>query len=121
MFLYRRQLRLWAARVLLMWLFGLGMSVATHDTGAAAPHHDGAEKSLGSPANPSCQVFCDGAGVSIPTQKAALDDLQAYALVPQVVATALPVPVLEPVQLWVPRRDGVRDLPIPIAFLRLAL
>ena len=28
MFIYRRQLRLWAARVLLMWLFGLGMSVA---------------------------------------------------------------------------------------------
>ena len=133
----RRQLRLWAARMLFVWLFGVGAGLAnacltalptetagghsTHDTGAAAPHHDGAEKSLGSPANPSCQVFCDGAGVSIPTQKAAIDDLQAYALVPQVVATALPVPVLEPVQLWVPHRDGLRTAPIPLALLRLAL
>lgn len=137
MFLYRRQLRLWAARMLFVCVFGIGAGFASaclptlptehagahpaHASEVAATHRDGAEDQLASPANPNCQDFCDRASVSIPTLKAALDDVQAHALIPRVVATALPVPVFEPVQLRVPRRDGVRAPPIPTAFLRLAL
>lgn len=123
--------------MLFVWVFGIGMGVANaclstpptehagvhpaHASEVAATHHDGAEDTRGSPVNPHCQDFCDRASVSIPKLKAALDDVQAHVLIPQVVATALPVPVFEPVQLRVPRRDGVRAPPIPIAFLRLAL
>lgn len=137
MFHQRQQLRLWAARMLFVWVFGLGAGFAnaclstlpteharTHSAHAsefAAAHHDEAEEPQGSPANPNCQDFCDRASVSIPTLKAALDDVQAHALTRQVTATALPVPIFEPVQLRVPRRDGVRAPPIHIAFLRLAL
>jgi hypothetical protein len=31
------------------------------------------------------------------------------------------MPALAPVQLWLPRQDVGRNLPIPIAYLRLAL
>jgi hypothetical protein len=137
MFLYRRQLRLWAARMLFVWVFGIGAGFANacvstlptehagahsaHASEVATTHHDGAEDPHAPPVNPNCQDFCDRASVSIPTLKTALDDVQAHALIPQMVATALPVRVFEPVQLRVPRRDGVRATPIPIAFLRLAL
>jgi hypothetical protein len=123
--------------MLFVWVFGIGAGFAnaclstlpTEHTGAhpahasevAATHHDGAEDPHASPVNPNCQDFCDRTSVSIPTLKAALDDVQAHALIPQVVATALPVLIFEPVQLRVPRRDGVRAPPIRIAFLRLAL
>lgn len=120
--------------MLFVWLFGIGAGLASacqtrptehasghpaHASEVADAHHDGIEDPSGSPVNPNCQVFCEWAGVSIPMQKAALDDARAHALIPQVVATALRVPVLEPIQLWVPRRDGLRAP--PIAFLRLAL
>ncbi|HWR86929.1 MAG TPA: hypothetical protein VN277_00740 [Acidiferrobacterales bacterium] len=137
MFFHRRQLRLWAARMLFVWVFGIGAGFANaclstlptrhadvhsaHGSEIPVTHHDGAEDTHGSPGSPNCQDFCDRASVSIPTQKAALDDAQAHALIPQVVATAVPVPVFEPVQLRVPRRDGVRAPPILMAFLRLAL
>ncbi len=123
--------------MLFVWVFGIGAGLANaclttlpteqagghppHASEVAASHHDEADEAPGSAANPNCQVFCDRASLSIPTLKAALDDVQAHALVSQVVTTTLPVPVFEPVQLWVPRRDGVRAPPIPIAFLRLAL
>jgi hypothetical protein len=137
MFFHRRQLRLWAARMLFAWVFGIGAGVANaclstlptehagvpsvHASEIAVTHHDGAEDPHGSPVSPNCQDFCGTASVSIPTLKAALDDVQAHALIPQVVATALPVPVFEPVQSRLPRRDGVRAPLIRIAFLRLAL
>lgn len=135
MFLYRRQLRRWAARVLFAWVFGMGAGVANaclstvptehpgvHPAVASeVTHHDGAEDPHGSPANPNCQDFCDRASVSIPTLKPALDDVQAHALMPRVAVTASPVPVFEPVQLLLPRRDGIRAPPIAIALLRLAL
>ena len=80
----------------------------------AAMHHDEAEDPHASPANPNGQDFRDKAGVSMPAPKAALDDVQTDALIPQVVATALPPAVFKPVQLPVPRRDGVRAPPIPM-------
>jgi hypothetical protein len=107
---------------------------------AFAPHHDAAAHEgshqdhqagsahhalpdhHGTIAKTNCQDFCGKATVSIPPLKSALDDVQAHALIATVfTTTVLPVAAFAPVQLWVPRRDGVQALPIPIAFLRLAL
>lgn len=86
-------------------------------------HHNVPGVPHGEPDNANCADFCDKAGASIPTLKPAVDDVQAHPVICLVGATALPVPVLEPAQASVPRRDGVRapPIPIPIAFLRLAL
>ncbi len=139
MFRHRIQLRLWAARVLLAWIFAMGAGVANACLSSAAPehaavgeahrsedsgsHHGGAAAPHGvvDPAN--CVEFCDRAAVSIPTQKSASGDLQAHPVICVVAATVLSVPVLDPARVSAPRRDGVRALPIPIlmAFLRLAL
>lgn len=139
MFGHRQQLRLWAARVLLAWVFAMGAGVANaclstgatqHDAlptaqaaEAAAAHQDGSDAHHGAPEKSNCADFCDKASASIPTLKPAPDDVQAQPPVCLVGGTALPVPVLEPVQDSVPRREGVRapPIPIPIAFLRLAL
>lgn len=144
MFSHRRQLRLWAARVLLLWLFGLGLGVAhackTPGTGAPGAHHgaapnehaaaaeaglhrhgDDAAMHQGSVAKTNCQDFCEKAAVSMPPLKSATGDLQSPAVIPLAAMTALPLPDFAPVQPWVPRRDGAQPPPIPIAFLRLAL
>jgi hypothetical protein len=155
MFRYRQQLRLWAARVLFLWLFGVGASMAnaclttgqpgpagtmdSHPMVAMLDHHDAAphdHAQLGSGglqaqnthsqpdqndlAKANCHDFCDKATVSIPL-KSALDDLQSHAAIAMTAVTVLPVPAFAPVQLWVPRRDGVLAPPILIAFLRQAL
>jgi hypothetical protein len=156
MFRHRHQVRRWAARVLLLWLFGLGagiahacltpeltdvaaVAVAAADVGLAAHHHaaadpashhqhlahsaqDGLAGHHGTIAKTNCQDFCSKATVSIPSLKSALDDVQAHALLTTVfTTTALPLPALAALPLWVPRRDGVKAPTIPIAFLRLAL
>jgi hypothetical protein len=156
MFRHRHQVRRWAARVLLLWLFGLGagiahacltpsptavaaVAVAVADE-ALAPHHhaaadpashhrhlapsaqDGLADHHGTIAKTNCQDFCSKATVSIPSLKSALDDVHAHALMATVfTTTALPLPAFAAMPLWVPRRDGVKAPPIPIAFLRLAL
>ena len=153
MFLYRQQLRQWAARVLLLWLFGIGAGVAnacitTAPLAAAASqmmavvdvHHDAvahdqaqaastglpsqstdAPAHLGNLSKANCQNFCDKATVSIPPLKSALDDIQSHPVIAMTAMTVLPMPAFAPVQLRVPRRDGVQAPPISIAFLRLAL
>lgn len=137
MFIHRQQLRLWAARVLLAWVFAMGAGVANaclstgtpehsglptaHAVEATAVHQEGSDAHHGSPDKANCVDFCDKASASIPTLKAALDDVHGSPLICLVDAAALSVPVVEPVQESVPRRDGVRAPPIPIAFLRLAL
>lgn len=156
MFRHRQQLRRWAARVLLLWLFGIGAGVAnacvisgqaapvaavashlvavveahhdvvTHDhaqaDGAGLPSQsDDASKHLGNLSKANCQDFCDKATVSIPPLKSALGDVQSHAVIATTAVTALPMPAFAPVQLRLPRRDGVQAPPIPIAFLRLAL
>ena len=156
MFRHRRQLRQWAARVLLLWLFGIAAGVANacvamepvtpaaaatshlvavvdahHDTSAHA--HAGSDDAglpsqdadapchLASLSKANCQDFCDKAAVSIPPVKSALDDGQFHAVFAMAAMTVVPMPAFAPVQLPVPRRDGVLAPPIPIAFLRLAL
>jgi hypothetical protein len=139
MSLNRQQLRIWAARVLLAWVFAMGAGVANaclstaateqagvptaHAAEASALHNDGSAAPHGETDTANCVDFCDKAGVSIPTLKPAVDDVHAHPAICQVGATALPVPVREPAQGSMPRRDGVRAPPIPIliAFLRLAL
>lgn len=156
MFRHRRQLRRWAARVLLLWLFGLGASIAnaclttgqtepvsatvshlvatleahsdsaSHDHAQAEsgvlPSHDAdAPAHHGSFAKSNCQDFCGKVPTSISPLKSVQDDVQSHAVIEAAAVTVLPVPALAPVHFWLPRRDGVRDLPIPIATLRLAL
>lgn len=156
MFRHRQQLRRWAARVLLLWLFGFGAGIANAciSTGPNAPaastashlgatieghsdiaSHDHARADggalpsnstdapvhQGSLAKTNCKDFCGKAAVSIPPLKSALDDVQSHAVIATAAVTVLPMPAFAPVQLWVPRRDGVQAPPILIAFLRLAL
>ncbi len=153
MFRHRQQLRRWAARVLLLWLFGIGAGVVnacitTAPTAAVASHivsvvdthhdvaaHDHAQAAssgppsqsieapghLGNLSKANCQDFCDKATVSIPPLKSALDDIQSHSVIAMTAMTVLPMPAFAPVQLRVPRRDGVQAPPISIAFLRLAL
>ncbi|HQC98712.1 MAG TPA: hypothetical protein PK306_23705 [Aquabacterium sp.] len=151
MFRYRQQLRHWAALALFLWLFGIGASIANAcvTAGPVAPvaaaaspvvavadaHHAQAGTDgtgwpsqsadepchLGSLSQANCQDFCDKAAVSIPPLKSALDDGQLHAVIAPTAMTVVPMPAFAPVQLRVPRRDGVLAPPIPIAFLRLAL
>lgn len=149
MFRYRHQLRRWAARVLLLWLFGVGAGIANAcittgqvAPGAAVANHlvavvahghaqaDGAglpsqsedaPTHLGNLSKANCQDLCDKATVSIPPLKSALDDIQSHAVIAMTAVTVLPMPAFVPLQLQVPRRDGVLAPPILIAFLRLAL
>lgn len=154
MFCHRNQIRRWAARVLLLWLLGVGVGVAnaclapvaaglagpdmasavgqaspsTAVPAAEASHHgahhglhDGGKAQPASHAKSNCQDFCEKARVTIPPLKVAPGDLQGLALPPATVAVVLPAPVFQPVQSWLPRRDGVATLPIALAFVRLAL
>ena len=143
MFRHRQQLRRWAARVLLLWLFGVGASVAHacltpsllqfgqpsaaasalahHQISSPEQAHEGCHGHEGPKLKSNCADFCDKASVSIPPLKSALDDVQGHALQFPAVALAHPAAAHVPVQLQVPRRDGAWAPPILIAFLRLAL
>ena len=130
MFRHRRQLRHWAARMLLLWLFGLGAGVAN---GCLASRgdvpcegHRQAEHSIAvdhpqAPAKTNCQDFCEKSSISVPSLKTALDDAGGPALRPRPIAVArLSIaPTVD--RSWGPRRDGARPPPIAIAFLRLTL
>jgi hypothetical protein len=139
---HRQRLRRWAARVLLLWLFGVGAGVANaclvagsggsdgsaaaHHTHVGAAHHhaaagEGAHDQDTAPAVSNCQDFCDKASVSLPSLKPAPGDVQGQAWLVSAVPVVLAAPVLASAQPWLPRRDGLRAPPIPIAFLRLAL
>jgi hypothetical protein len=91
-----------------------------HHSGAAPDQarHDPGESSPKS----NCESFCERAGVTIPPQKSVLDIYQFHVLPPPMVAALIvPASVDVSADLGAPRRDGARPLPIPIAFLRLAL
>lgn len=92
MFSDRRRLRRWAARVLLVWLFGLAMGVAnacalgepTHHRSDAAPtaasdavqkHQHGNEQ--GDPAKINCLDFCEKSSIGAPQLKVVGDGLAA--------------------------------------------
>jgi hypothetical protein len=70
----------------------------------------------------NCESFCERAGVTIPPQKSVLDNYQFHVLPPPMLAALIvPASVDMSADVGAPRRDGARPLPIPIAFLRLAL
>ena len=146
MFRHRQTLRRWAAQVLLLWLLGMGAAVATgcmaSSRADSAPHHAAAAAASthshgmhgthahlalddgqdpGSAGKTNCQDFCDKACVSIPPLKSAFDDVQVHALTRLASAVVMPLPAFLPVHAWVPRRDGARAPPLPVAGLRLAL
>jgi hypothetical protein len=77
--------------------------------------HDSSQKS-------NCESFCERAGVTIPPQKSFLDNYQLHVLpLPMVAALVVPASVDVSADEGETRRDGATPLPIPIAFLRLAL
>jgi len=124
--------------MLFLWLFGLGASVANacligpagtagpcHAVASMAPEHEGTADAQtdrhGTVATTNCQDFCGKATVSIPTQKPSFGDVALHAAFTSAAGFVLPAPARASVQPWMPRRDGVKAPPIPIAFLRLAL
>ena len=130
MFSHRRQLRRWAARLLLVWLFGvatgvanacaMGFSPGAEAVAAAAPshHHDGDEGDHG---KGNCHDFCQKASVTVPSAQSASDKVTLAAL--PMFASIAPAPVPpQMVAFWpdmLPDRQGAP--PISILFLRLAL
>jgi hypothetical protein len=102
---------------------GVAAPEGAHDHGPSQGHeHAGHTGYPAPPGSSSCQHFCDTAGISIPSQKSAFDDVHGNALFLLPAATAVVLdPGFAPVQQWVPRWDSVRAPPIQIAFMRLAL
>jgi len=150
MFRHRLQLRRWAARVLLLWLFGVGVGVANacvlaigvgtaqgatflQDSAHAAPAassgehhgaragmHEGAGDRESAPGSSNCKDFCDKTGVSVPPQKSSLDGAHGHALPPAVIAVIRPIEPPSPVALRRPDRDRHSGLP-PITIAFLRL
>jgi len=136
MFRHHQRLRRWAAGVLLLWLFSVGLGVANaclapgpvqsgnpsaaHAADAGTPHEGGHGES-DSALESNCVDFCDKASVSTLPLQTAPDDVPGHALLPAAVALAYPVPDHVPIRPQVPRQDGVPAPPIHIAFLRLTL
>lgn len=138
MFSNRRRLRRWAAQVLLVWLFGLGMGVAnacalgeqahhrsevatTPGSDAVQKHQHGNEQ--GDLAKVNCLDFCEKSSIGAPQLKVVGDDLAAFGF-------ALPVlhslsvagqaqPTVGRMVVDSPHLPG--GPPLRIAFQRLAL
>lgn len=131
MFSHRKQLHRWAARLLLVWLFGvvagvanacaMGFSSGAEEAVAAAVpshHHDADEDDH---AKGNCHDFCRKASVTVPSPQSAPDKVTLAAL--PLFASIAPAPELPPmVSFWSdmpPDRQSAP--PISILFLRLAL
>lgn len=146
MFSRRRPLRRWATGLVLLWLFGIGASfanaclaatragtvaatpaavtAAVGDT-SACPHHLQAPVAATGDApatgKTNCQDFCEKSTISIPPLQLSIDHADAGATAPPPAPMLFELPAAARVSPEVPRRDGGRAPPIPIAFLRLAL
>jgi hypothetical protein len=135
MFSDRRHLRRWAARVLLIWLFGLAMGVANAcalgesahhrpDANAATSlsnHHHGDEQIDAAEVN--CLDFCEKSSSAIPQLKVVGGDLTALAFA---LPVSRPVPMSDLAGPVLGRLDvdspSLPGGPLPrIAFQRLAL
>ena len=136
MFSDRRRLRRWAAQVLLVWVFGLTMSVANACVlGESARHADGVDAAAkvavshprgdanGDGGRANCLDFCDKSSVGVPKLKV-VDDSHA--------AGGFAVPVSGQIGAIKPAEFGVHrlvvdaspprgSLPARIAYQRLAL
>jgi len=144
MFSRRRPLRRWATGLVLLWLFGIGASfanacLAATRTDAAAPLASVTTSAADMSACPhllqatgptgdapatgktNCQDFCEKSTISIPPLQLSIDHADAGATAPPPAPMLFELPAAARVSPEVPRRDGGRAPPIPIAFLRLAL
>jgi len=141
----RKHLRRWAARVLVVWLFGIATGVVnaclvqvSSDLGPAIEHAGKAEHAQhlgGARASPNqhaqhddeagagkanCQDFCEKSAVSAPGLKSPFD---SFDVGPAPVFASVAMPAAKPASVLQPaaRFDGRAAPPILIAFLRLAL
>ena len=128
----QRQLRRWAARVLVVWLFGVVAGLAhacllgEFDPDRPLPvavnhqhhHHEHDQQSAG---KPNCLDLCEKSSLTVPGGSFSLDKPDpGGAALP---ASFLPMPfVAHATAIRVPVAERPRPtLPISIAFLRLAL
>jgi hypothetical protein len=134
MFPHRRQLRQWAARVLLAWLFGIVAGVAnacvvsadrdehgeharTHHAAQAVHHHEEG------PGKANCLDFCGKSAVVVPGSKVKVADEVAADLapLPARVSAAPSLATGTSARAAIPHPAPPGGPPIPIVFLRLAL
>ncbi|NML16950.1 hypothetical protein [Azohydromonas caseinilytica] len=130
---HHRQLRRWAALVLLAWLFGVAMSVANacalrlsgdasaalveHAEASSHHHNDGHDNE--SQAN--CLDFCEESSVAVSTWQA-VPDLTSLAWLPTVFITlVIPAPPSLSARSVCAPPDVAAGPPIPITLRRLTL
>lgn len=130
MFSHRRQLRRWAARLLLVWLFGVvtgvanacavGFTPGAEALAAAAPahHHDADEDDH---AKGDCADFCQKVSITAPSAQSSTDKVTLAAL--PLFASIAPASAPQPMASFWPDMPSDRQgaPPISILFLRLAL
>lgn len=138
MFRDRRRLRLWAAQVLLVWLFGLAMGVANACALGEPAHHrsevattpafDAVQKhqhgnEQGDLAKVNCLDFCEKSSVGAPQLKVVCDGLAALGFALPVSRTFSVAGQAEPAvgRLVVDSPHLPGGPPPRIAFQRLAL
>lgn len=133
MFNDRRRLRRWAAPVLLMWLFGLAISVANacalgvavHDLGQTQAENDAHEhaKHDNDSERTNCADFCEKSSIGAPVVKLDDEGMAALGLAMPVSGHVLlipqPAPMLLPAVATLPLLRG--SPPLRIALQRLAL
>lgn len=138
MFSHRRRLRRWAAQVLLVWLFGLAMSVANacalgeqaHHRSAAATvaatdvaqkHQHGGEQ--GEPSKVNCLDFCERSSIAAPQVKLVGDGMAALGFALPVSRSLSVSGLAQPIVVRLAvDSPNLRGGPPPrIAFQRLAL
>lgn len=129
---HRNQLRRWAARMLLVWLFGVVVGVANacvlapeleHASHPAVAEHNSSDSRHGpgdKAPGANCQAFCDLSSSAVPSQSVAVDQVALAAIAVGFATVA--VPVAQPLRLQrVTPAHRNSAPPIPIAFLHLAL
>ena len=121
MFSRRRPLRRWATGLVLLWLFGIGASFANACLAATRAGTVAATGDAPATGKTNCQDFCEKSTISIPPLQLSIDHADAGATAPPPAPMLFELPAAARVSPEVPRRDGGRAPPIPIAFLRLAL
>lgn len=132
MITHRRQLRRWAAGMLLTWLFAVFVGIA-HACAAGSPSHHAVGPAViehvslhsqhgdeDQDAKAVCEEFCDLSSATVPSQATALDKVATPVISIGFAGMALPVaPPLRLQRTRPPTRTSAP--PIPIEFLRLTL
>ena len=72
-------------------------------------------------AQANCADFCDKASVSVAPLKSTLDEVQGHALTGPAPAGVHSARAWLPPRMSTPGRDGAREPPVRLVFVRLAL